>query len=96
MQDVQHHPPWWEPPWFVLSVYFAPHLTTFFAAEPQTDDSDSEGGFFDYEDASGLDGLGSDIELQPDAASSDGEYASSLPISGVSALTYVTCVHQSL
>jgi hypothetical protein len=27
----------------------------FFAGEPGTDDSDSEDGYFDYEDASGLD-----------------------------------------
>ena len=46
----------------------------FFAAEPQTDDSDSEDGYLDYEVAGDLDELSSDIEIHTDDASSDGGY----------------------
>ena len=75
MKVMQHHSSWWEPRWFVLlSVYSAPHLMALFAAEPQTDDSDSEDGYLDYEGMGGLDELDSDIEIQPDDASSDEGY----------------------
>lgn len=75
MKDMQHHSPWWKPRWFVLLVCSTPHLIVF-AAEPETDGSDSEDGYLD-EDVGDLDELGSDIEIHPDdldAASTDGEY----------------------
>lgn len=78
MKNMQHHSPWWKPRWSVLSVCSALHLIIF-AAEPETDESDSEAGYLDEEDVGELAELNSDIEIDPDDiefddASTDGEY----------------------
>lgn len=78
MHDMQYHSPWWEPHWLVLSACSALSLISF-AAEPETDESDSEPGYLGEDDMVELDELDSDIEIHPDdAASTDGEYVLAL------------------
>jgi hypothetical protein len=98
MKTLQHYLPWWEPHWSVFcSAGSTLHTYGIFAAEPESDDPDSEDGYFDGEDVGGLHEFSSEGEVHPDDEFTDGEYVlHPLPTSRMFVLIYILCALQSL